>query len=161
MWLPGEQGKVCFLALSSRRAPNRAVDLWCLIWVTINELLIPTGSAFCCNTNVCMPFISAVPKTWRSLWVGKWISLGVICALCWNFFSSNFGCLPPCWASETMGISLIPMSFAFLSGELEHERGRELTSSDVSCIKVKQGISSESVLQAPQSAVESRLWRVV
>lgn len=59
--------------------------------------------------------------------------------------------------SETMGISLIPMSFAFLSGELEHERGRELTSSDVSCIKVKQGISSESVLQAPQSAVESHL----
>lgn len=62
---------------------------------------------------------------------------------------------------ETMGISPISMSFTFLSGELEHERGRELISSDVSYLKHRQGIFSESVIQALQSSVESHFWRVV
>lgn len=59
--------------------------------------------------------------------------------------------------SEIMGISPISMDFALLSGELEYERRRELISSDVSCIKVRQDISSESVIQALQLPVDSHL----
>lgn len=135
--------------------------LWCLAWVAVDELLTLQGSIFCTNTRVSMPFIPTGPKTWRDLWIERCLSPRVTRSLSWSFFPSNIGCVPPrlVFVQNSCELAWFQRALHSFLENRKYGRGREWISSNVSYVNVRQGISTEPVIQALQPSVEYHRWR--